>query len=200
MFWNCLFRWKCIKFATAKSSPKCYHFLGLLHLFKKSRASKSSPIGEKSPNLVTLLTKEEKKVIEHWHLKILPQDHRVNVGECNFRKIVIVAAAALENVDQLQVRGRSSGQERVRQKFEIRRAEVDWRPPEEFQFLGGQSVLVGGNRWRRIFSSGTARLKNANNRTTHNRHQCRKTTVLSCHQATHDRFFKKLVKYGEKSL
>ncbi len=70
----------------------------------------------------------------------------MNVGERNFRKVVIVAAAALENVDQLHVRGRSSGQERVRQKFEIRRAEVDWWPPEEFQFLGGQSVLVGGYR------------------------------------------------------
>jgi len=36
MFWNCLFGLKCNKFATAKSSPKCNHFFGLLYLFKKS--------------------------------------------------------------------------------------------------------------------------------------------------------------------
>ncbi len=48
MFWNCLFRWKCNKFAKVKSSPKCRHFFELLHLFKKSQwASKHSPMVEK---------------------------------------------------------------------------------------------------------------------------------------------------------
>jgi hypothetical protein len=28
MFWNRLFRWKCNKFAKAKSSPNCHHFPG----------------------------------------------------------------------------------------------------------------------------------------------------------------------------
>ncbi len=36
MFWNCLFRWICNKFATAKKQPKMLPFLLLLHLFKKS--------------------------------------------------------------------------------------------------------------------------------------------------------------------
>ncbi len=56
MFLNFLFGWKCNKFALTKSSQKCHHYFGLLHRFKKSyRASKSSPIGKKSPDLVTLL-------------------------------------------------------------------------------------------------------------------------------------------------
>ncbi len=56
MFWNCLFRWKCNKFAEIKSSPKNCHYFGLLHLFKKSQwASKSNPTGKKLPNLVTLI-------------------------------------------------------------------------------------------------------------------------------------------------
>ncbi len=50
VFWKCLFRWKCNKFALSKSSLKW-----LLHLFKKSKwPYKSSPMGEKSLNLVTL--------------------------------------------------------------------------------------------------------------------------------------------------
>ncbi len=35
MFWSCLFRWKCNKFALTKSSLKCCHYFGLLHLSKK---------------------------------------------------------------------------------------------------------------------------------------------------------------------
>jgi len=36
MFWKCLFRWKCNRFAQTKNSPKCCYYFGLLHLFKKS--------------------------------------------------------------------------------------------------------------------------------------------------------------------
>ncbi len=54
MFWNYWFTLKCKKFADAKSGPKCLHFFGLLHLFKKSQcAYNSSPTGKKSPNIVT---------------------------------------------------------------------------------------------------------------------------------------------------
>ncbi len=52
MFWNCLFRWKCNKFASAKSSPKCYHFWDYF-IFSK-RHNEPPKIGKKSPNLVTL--------------------------------------------------------------------------------------------------------------------------------------------------
>jgi hypothetical protein len=52
MYRNCLFRRKWNKFASTKSSPKSHHFFGLHHVFKNS---KSHPIGEKLPNLVTLI-------------------------------------------------------------------------------------------------------------------------------------------------
>jgi len=49
MFWKCLFRWKCSKFAQAKSSPKCHHFLGLLHLFFNPESSKAAQLAKNHP-------------------------------------------------------------------------------------------------------------------------------------------------------
>jgi len=64
MFWNDLVQWKCNNFFKTKSSLKCCHFFGLLHLFKKSLwASKSSPYGEELSNLVTLLRRHKAKYI-----------------------------------------------------------------------------------------------------------------------------------------